>query len=160
MSQQRTAVGPSSQPRRTTPTAVAGPVGRKAPNTAAKKPAAGGPAKGRGAVNTKGKVIVDSFLTALIRTVLTTTTLQFALCFFLLFYLSSPSFSFHYFVSLCHTLSPPLFLPYLHSHFISPFSLFSLLPFPPIYCLPPRWKGLCSLQNRKWLSYFQKASMD
>ena len=78
MSQQRTAVGPSSQPRRTTPT-VAGPVGRKAPNTAAKKPAAGGPAKGRGAVNTKGKVILHSFPTVLIRTVLASTALQFTL---------------------------------------------------------------------------------
>lgn len=103
MSQQRTAVGPSSQPRRTTPT-VAGPVGRKAPNAAAKKPAAGGPAKGRGAVNTKGKVILHSFLTALIRSVLASTALQFALCFFLfhlsfssLFFPSSPPFSFCFF---------------------------------------------------------------
>ena len=61
MSQQRTAVGPSSQTRRITPAAVAGPVGRKAPNTVGKKPAAGGPAKGRGAVNVKGKII-DFFL--------------------------------------------------------------------------------------------------
>ena len=139
MSQQRTAVGPSSQPRRTTPT-VAGPVGRKAPNTAAKKPAAGGPAKGRGAVNTKGKVILHPFLTVLIRTVLATTTLQFALCFFLLlFYLSSPSFSFHFFISLSHTLSPPLSLPFPFVFFISFFSCFpspSPLPPFPFHLLP------------------------
>ena len=130
MSQQRTAVGPSSQPRRTTPT-VAGPVGRKAPNTAAKKPAAGGPAKGRGAVNTKGKVILHSFLTVLIRTVLASTALQFALFSTSLSLLFSPTYLLplfpFVFSSLSSHVSLPL-LPFLHFHFISsPSSSFSSL---------------------------------
>lgn len=53
MSQQRTAVGSSSQPRKTTPAVPAGSVGRKVPTTAARKPV-GGPARGRAAATSKG----------------------------------------------------------------------------------------------------------
>ena len=53
MSLQRTAVGSSSQPWKTTPAALAGSVGRKAPTTAARKPA-GGPARGRVVATSKG----------------------------------------------------------------------------------------------------------
>ena len=53
MSQQHAAVGSSSQPRKTTPAALAGSVGRKAPTTPARKPA-GGPARGRVVATSKG----------------------------------------------------------------------------------------------------------